>query len=923
MARSTERAINMALRVLGIGEAERDLRKVGTAGEQGFEKVGKAANGANREISEYTARLKRVTAAAKQAFDAHPDVQVARRLEPGGYQAAKNKFVLDAIEAEKKLIQQGLPESTAIWEAAAGGAESYALSLGAVTAGATAAGAVLVALGKLTLDGLQAWQEHEQELAAFEARLRLVGNQSEATAGQIEAMADRVVDATLQTRDSALSAAQELSTIPGMTTEGLEAALDASSRLADALQTDVASVVSDITAPAIRALVDGDLEDFYKTTKGKLSPALQKLVLDLAEAGKTADAQRALVQGLAEAAGDGPNGLSKATNRASDAWDRFKRSIGGFFAEPAARGLDFLSDRLDALRGNMEDTGATWARILPTLVSNPIQGVGQLGSLLWRTPDKKEQGSAGRALNRLSSANQAAAAREQAAAARALEQRYGGDTPNRGRSGKSSAEREAEARKREAEQARASADRVSEANDKVIASYDQRAREAEAKIGLEGAALKAVERAQRVEAAVRRISTEEIEKQVEARRKEAAAAGKQFDEAQATRDARAAVAEKADAVRDLAERYEDANEALAEFNEGQRLAARILDELKTPIDHINDAVDEAIVALRRHRITVDQFDQRMKQLAYDMADARLEMDHSRQAWIGFGQDVGRSLSDVVLYGGSARDVLQQLIRLPLERLLQQTVENPIANFIDTKLNLNRDRNAAAELVNLPRGSQVAGANVQLLDASAGNAAASVTNLASAANGASAAFGGAPLALSSPMDALAAKSDAAGQALGELIPLTGQFGGALGQLIAMLAATAGGGAGGVGGLISAAGSLIGGGSGLDASVAQTIAANPAIFASGTDRVPVGKPFWVGDNGRELMQFDGAGNLSVTSNQKARRFLSESGGGAPTIVQHITIPPRADPRRTAAGIARSTQGALSRSNRKGLASPGDDW
>ena len=80
--------------------------------------------------------------------------------------------------------------------------------------------------------------------------------------------------------------------------------------------------------------------------------------------------------------------------------------------------------------------------------------------------------------------------------------------------------------------------------------------------------------------------------------------------------------------------------------------------------------------------------------------------------------------------------------------------------------------------------------------------------------------------------------------------------------------------------------------------------------------MGRPFWVGENGRELMELTRGGNLRVDSNQQARRMASDGGGGV-TINQTITVPERADPRRTASHFARQTQGAIGRAARKGLA------
>ena len=146
-----------------------------------------------------------------------------------------------------------------------------------------------------------------------------------------------------------------------------------------------------------------------------------------------------------------------------------------------------------------------------------------------------------------------------------------------------------------------------------------------------------------------------------------------------------------------------------------------------------------------------------------------------------------------------------------------------------------------------------------------------------------------------------------------------------QLAAASLAASGGGAGGGGGgggnplgmlFDMAVGFATGGGGDLSGDVAATIAANPGVFAAGTDMLPIGKPFFVGENGREKMINRGGGRVEVINGPRTHRAAQEGGGGV-TIVQNNYIPERVDPRRAADGIARSTQGAIARANRKGLA------
>lgn len=406
--------------------------------------------------------------------------------------------------------------------------------------------------------------------------------------------------------------------------------------------------------------------------------------------------------------------------------------------------------------------------------------------------------------------------------------------------------------------------------------------------------------------AARRINTDLIEKEVEARRKAAAAAGKQFDAAAATREATAAVEGQQAEVRKLAAEFYDAEKAIADFNRRQKEAQAVLEQVKTPLEKTREEVARLQKMLADGDISGEAFNRRMDQIANDMVDAA---ERAGNAWQGFGSDVGRALTDAILHGDNALDVLQQLVQLPLERMLYQQIESPIADWIDGLTGNNRGKNVDAARSTLPVAAEGAATSVAALGVNSQSAAQSLAQIS--------------VAMGDPVSRLASETDSASAAMGGLVPITGQFGGALNQVIAMLSSSGGGG-GGIGGLLGLGVSLFGGGAGPVASLAPsasaTIAANPALFASGTDRVPVGKPFWVGENGRELMELTRGGGLMVHSNQQSHRMVDGGGGGFHN-TQIINIPERADPRRTAAGIARSTQSAIARSARKGLASAGN--
>lgn len=940
---SSDRAINMALRVLGIGEVERDFKRVGSAGNAAFDQVAKAANGADREVSEYTRRLKAAVAAAKGAVDRSPEFQSLRLQDPAEYRNQRQQTIQQAVGMEQNAIREGLAETAAGWDSLYQATEKAGPSLVRATAAGAAAGAALALAARFVSSSAEAYMEHERALDAFNAKLALEGNYTNATAGEIEDMARRIKDSTLQTEEAALQAAAGLAKIPGMTKAGLETALDVAARLADALGTDVTDVVQDMS-PVLQALADKDMKGLWDATDG-LNDKLRVAIQNLTETGQTAAAQETYIAGLREAAGDGPNGLTAATDRLSDSWGRLKTSFGEDASGPAIRMLNGIAGALDwvrekahsALVGIREVMLAQRERALEDSIKGGTTFMGGMSreeakAELQKVRGARYQNPADGSYAKSLLAELRGTSKQDRAAVAAYDRRYssggGGAKPRssggggRARSGKSDAEREAERIQREAEQAREAADRVIESNDDVIASYALRAQETGAKIGLEGAALKAVERRQAIEAAARRINTDEIEKEVAARKAAALAAGATFNEAEATRAATDAVAAKAEQLRVLAAREIDAADAIAQFNKRQAEAKAFAELVKTPLEKLNDEVERTVDLLRSGTIGPEQFDRHMQQLAEDLADVRYELDEGAQAWRGFGQDVGRTFSDLILNGGSARDVLMELIRLPLERLLMQNVENPIADWIDGLTGNNRDKNVAAARADLPSAvaSTAASSSLELVG-TAGLAAAQGLNAVAMGTG-------------GELSQLGAKALGTGDALADMQMGLGRVDGAMMDFVTRLAGMSfggGGGGGGLGGLLSlglnlaasaATGGAGGAGTGPYAGYGDGTNMTGGIknFASGTDRLPVGEPFWVGENGREMLELTRGGGVMVHSNQRAHRMV-EGGGGPAVVNQTFLVPERSDPRRTASTIRRATQSGLSRAAKKGLAGGSD--
>lgn len=899
---SADRAINLALRVLGIGEVERDFKRVGDAGNKSFADIKKSAKGAALEVSEYTARLRGAVAEAKRMADQNPLLNKPTRQS----RTDRGQFVLGAVRAEQERMLKGMPDVTGALGQAETATTGLAGALGRLAAPLAIAYGGFMLLRSTLGPLVEAQIEHEKALAAFNATIALTGNKSRATAADIRAMAEAVAQSTDQSADSALAAGQVLAQVAGLSADAFGAAMQASALYADSVSKDLPDVIKGITAPVLQALANRDMKALLDATKG-LDDPLRELILNLAEAGRTADAQRALFAGLAQAAGDGPGGLAGATAHLSASWADLQAKLAdnGPFRVAGAM-VEWLAGKLDGLTDRINRTRINWGSMLGGVAQAGLLGTGggpfiQTDARPGETPGGRAMPKGGRGGGRAKASDPNRVSDGPPPGTRPLsyfEGRYGGGGKRggggsrpRGGGGESAAakaKREAERLEREAKQAEDAAARIAEANQDVVTSWTQRAADVTAKIGLEGDALKLEEKRQARETAMRQINVDLLEKEAEAARKRAAVPGMKNREAGALGlvNATGEIERQRTAVGELSDEYFDAQEKIALFNRRQSESKALLEELKSPFDKINDEIENAIELLKGGFITIDQFNDRMKQLAYDMADARHELDEGAKAWEGFGQEVGRSLADVVLNGGNALDILQQLIRMPLERILEQQLVNPVANFIDGLTGNNREKDASGIYGGMRKGAAYLGDNAVIenpLDPASAAAAASTTHLATSAELAAAAV----MRFAAAMNA----------------------GGA-------------GGAGGGGGFLQLLGAIVGGGTTagevarLTPDALSTIAANPGVFAGGTPNVPVGHPFYVGDNGREMMRYHAGGRLEVINGPQTHRMAQQGGGGV-TLVQNITVPERVDPRRTSAGIARSTQGALMRASRKGLA------
>lgn len=395
--------------------AEASIPSDGGGAAAGLKKVGEEARKAEGDFKQYEDRLKRVAEAARKAFARIPQVRLARQLDPSSFEPARDEFVNRIVDQEKVNISEGVEESTQALDSlfASSGKTGAGLARFAGFAGAAAAGLVILVQG--AVEAVAAFREADRDLDKFRATLALSGNQSQTTNDQLREIADTVSDVTLQIESSTRSAAAELATVPRLSAEALEEALDVSARLADTLETDVADVVSGTVAPALQALATEDIAALDDALID-LDPVLANTIVQLAEAGQTAEAQKALFAGLRDAAGDGPDGLALAADQLSERWQAAKEELGEDIASVTVPILESIVDVVDVAQEQADKLRISW-NDLALVLASPITGTINIVRRLFNEEPSSAAPTAG-AGGFTSSPFQAAFEREQANRAR-------------------------------------------------------------------------------------------------------------------------------------------------------------------------------------------------------------------------------------------------------------------------------------------------------------------------------------------------------------------------------------------------------------------------------------------------------------------------------------------------------------------------
>lgn len=946
-----ERAINMPLRVTGIGEVERDFKRVGDAGSKNFAAIEKSANGAAKEVSEYTARLKRAAAEANRRMAGTPELFKGSAAQQ---RTNQRDFRLGFINAEKDRIRGGLPDLTRGYGQATAAGNVFGVSLTRVAGLAAAAGTAIYALGNFLVDSVGAFQEHEKALASFDARLALAGNRSNATGDEIKAMAAKVVEATLQTEKAALSAATTLAKVPGITREGLEAALDASSRLADSLGEDVSKTAED-TAKVLTALADKDMKALWTATDG-LNDQLRVNVMRLAETGKTAEAQKVYIEGLAKAAGKGPGGLTSAVDQLDDSWSRFKRTVGEAIAPAAVAGLNAITGALDILMGKTDQAKTNWSGYL-ALLSNPITLPFTLPAML-RGGTSSGGGAAGPVRIDLDAARKATADRDAQAAAnaasraqvKALDEKYGkaaktAATPTRAAIG------DMVALIKQLFPGATITSTTGGKHDKGSDHYAGRAIDFVPGGGMgqySTAQVEAMLKGAGVDIRRNANGTQQLFGPGRSASKpgdhndhfhvafdgspspERAAAAAERQREEAVRRQRAFEQETAGLDAEIL------RQRMAQVGDGAQLAQLVQQQLKVEADKYAAGLDAKV---QLGDLTQAQADELKFKKAIALAmegQALTAQEQTRQ--------IQEAFADQVAANDNQRDLLtaqeslattadeRRKLALALLKLDQDEERARLKTVIAagrladaTEEQVKAAERAQRRLEGLPAIEDAQRQGVERQNQSSLGKFIDDTDPKQIKDKAD------ELVYDELMSVRSGVKSALSRALGTDDPLiTGLLEilldqilfRPLAQILQNAQSSGGGGLGGlVGGLLGAIGGGISGSTvaSLTGSASSAIAANPGLFASGTPSLPTGRPFEVGENGRERMLYHGNGRLEVISGPRSHREAANGNGGL-TIIQNNTIPARVDPRRTQSGIHRANMRSLATASRKGLAAPG---
>jgi lambda family phage tail tape measure protein len=264
-----------------------------------------------------------------------------KRIEDAARPASRALQALDGVSSEVR-----------------GGLEAMSGRLGAVGSGLArlgpiglAAGAALAGIGIAVSKGVEEAAKADQSYRRLEAVLKATGFASGLTAKQISSFADGIEASTLATAEGVEDAASILATFRSVSGETFTRALTLAQDMAAVFGGDLSSAATQL-GKALEDPIDGLTA--LRRVGVSFSDSQKELIRTLVETGQTAEAQRVILDALAQQVGGAgaaeAGGLTGATNRLQDAWGNLLEAIG---RTPAVTGI--AQGALNLLSGAIEN----------------------------------------------------------------------------------------------------------------------------------------------------------------------------------------------------------------------------------------------------------------------------------------------------------------------------------------------------------------------------------------------------------------------------------------------------------------------------------------------------------------------------------------------------------------------------------------
>ena len=245
-----------------------------------------------------------------------------------------------------------------------GGLEAMSGQLGAVGSGLArlgpaglAAGVALAGIGIAVSRGVEEAAKADHSYRRLEAVLKATGHASGLSAKQIADFADSIEASTLATAEGVQDAASILATFRSVSGETFIRALSLAQDMSAVFGQDLSGAATQL-GKALEDPVDGLTA--LRRVGVSFSDAQKELIRTLVETGRTAEAQRVILDALESQVGGAgaaeAGGLTGATNRLQDAWGNLLEAIGRTPAVTSiAQGaLDLLSGAIEGITSTIE-----------------------------------------------------------------------------------------------------------------------------------------------------------------------------------------------------------------------------------------------------------------------------------------------------------------------------------------------------------------------------------------------------------------------------------------------------------------------------------------------------------------------------------------------------------------------------------------